>query len=311
MKIVTGYQGKAHITSNDDQGRNQGIFGTDSYVTSVGQQFAATLVNANELDIADGEGVMQGVHFRIEPGEVDAAKLQNGTSGMKRIDLVVARYTKDSSTGIENVALVVIKGTESSSTPAVPAYNSGEILKGKNTVDFPLYKVTYNGINVSSVDRMFTKLQTMAELQTAVNKLNTDLTRGYSAYMDWPTITVNSASWMNNAGGNGVGVKPDRNSTSGYNLALNVPGRYLIFCIARFNDGSNTSGIRGIRLIVDENSVQEDFIAPPTNNTTIQTMGMVYSKTGMDYVRMGFYQSSGSALEVRGIHLYAIYLGNW
>lgn len=174
MKIVTGYQGKAHITSNDDQGRNQGIFGTDSYVTSVGQQFAATLVNANELDIADGEGVMQGVHFRIEPGEVDAAKLQNGTSGMKRIDLVVARYTKDSSTGIENVALVVIKGTESSSTPAVPAYNSGEILKGKNTVDFPLYKVTYNGINVSSVDRMFTKLQTMAELQTAVNKLNTD-----------------------------------------------------------------------------------------------------------------------------------------
>lgn len=175
MKIVTGYQGKAHITSNDDKGRNQGIFGTDSYVTSVGQQFAATLVNANELDIADGEGVMQGVHFRIEPGEVDAAKLQNGTSGMKRIDLVVARYTKDSSTGIENVALVVIKGTESSSTPAVPTYNSGEILKGKNTVDFPLYKITYDGINVSSVDRMFTKLQTMAELQTAVNKLNTDV----------------------------------------------------------------------------------------------------------------------------------------
>lgn len=181
MKIVTGYQGKAHITSNDDQGRNQGIFGTDSYVTSVGQQFAATLVNSNELDIADGEGVMQGVHFRIEPGEVDAAKLQNGTSGMKRIDLVVARYTKDSSTGIENVALVVIKGTESSSTPAVPAYNSGEILKGKNTVDFPLYKVTYNGINVSSVDRMFTKLQTMAELQTAVNKLNTDFNQNFES----------------------------------------------------------------------------------------------------------------------------------
>lgn len=194
MKIVTGYQGKAHITSNDDQGRNQGIFGTDSYVTSVGQQFAATLVNANELDIADGEGVMQGVHFRIEPGEVDAAKLQNGTSGMKRIDLVVARYTKDSSTGIENVALVVIKGTESSSTPAVPAYNSGEILKGKNTVDFPLYKVTYNGINVSSVDRMFTKLQTMAELQTAVNKLNTDLNHIGIVFKEYGMITLNNGN---------------------------------------------------------------------------------------------------------------------
>lgn len=204
MKIVTGYQGKAHITSNDDQGRNQGIFGTDSYVTSVGQQFAATLVNANELDIADGEGVMQGVHFRIEPGEVDAAKLQNGTSGMKRIDLVVARYTKDSSTGIENVALVVIKGTESSSTPAVPAYNSGEILKGKNTVDFPLYKVTYNGINVSSVDRMFTKLQTMAELQTAVNKLNTDTFKitQLSDVNDTPDLSIGASGWYVDADNN-------------------------------------------------------------------------------------------------------------
>lgn len=245
MKIVTGYQGKAHITSNDDQGRNQGIFGTDSYVTSVGQQFAATLVNANELDIADGEGVMQGVHFRIEPGEVDAAKLQNGTSGMKRIDLVVARYTKDSSTGIENVALVVIKGTESSSTPAVPAYNSGEILKGKNTVDFPLYKVTYNGINVSSVDRMFTKLQTMAELQTAVNKLNTDLKGMSIYYYDYGLVGLSK-------GNNKIYIPPVINFSdirgliveygeymlpfAGINLNGEVDDSYMISVILQYND---------------------------------------------------------------------------
>lgn len=129
--------------------------------------------------------------------------------------------------------------------------------------------------------------------------------------MDWPTITVNSGSWVNNTGGSGAGVKPDRSSASGYNLALNVPGRYLIFCIARFIDGSKTSGIRGIRLIVDESPVQEDFIAPSANNTTMQTMGMVNNSNGAMHVRMGFYQNSGSALEVQGIHLYAIYLGNW
>lgn len=228
MKIVTGYQGKAHITSNDDQGRNQGIFGTDSYVTSVGQQFAATLVNANELDIADGEGVMQGVHFRIEPGEVDAAKLQNGTSGMKRIDLVVARYTKDSSTGIENVALVVIKGTESSSTPAVPAYNSGEILKGKNTVDFPLYKVTYNGINVSSVDRMFTKLQTMAELQTAVNKLNTDLNGLDSKFLPYIPSNGGKAKIISFANKYYVQIKNTSSRFYGTILVASVQGYELV-----------------------------------------------------------------------------------
>ena len=129
--------------------------------------------------------------------------------------------------------------------------------------------------------------------------------------MDWPTITVNNGSWQNNTGGSGTGVKPDRSSASGYNLELNVPGRYLIFCIARFIDGANASGIRGIRLIVNENPVQEDFIAVPANNTTMQTMGMVNNTSGSDRVRMGFFQNSGGALQVQGIHLYAIYMGNW
>ncbi len=147
-------------------------------------------------------------------------------------------------------------------------------------------------------------------IQAAVDEVNNGLTRGYSAYMDWPTYTCSSGSWNNNTGGNGVGVKPDRSSASGYNLELNVRGRYLIFCIARFNDDTSTVGIRGIRLIVNENSVQEDFIAPPANNTTVQTMGMV-NCNGSTRVRMGFYQNSGSALDVQGIHLYAIYMGNW
>ena len=145
-----------------------------------------------------------------------------------------------------------------------------------------------------------------------LKSLNNGLTRGYSAYMDWPTYTCSSGSWNNHTGGNGVGVKPDRSSASGYNLELNVPGRYLIFCIARFIDDSKTSGIRGIRLIVDESPVQEDFIAPSAHNTTMQTMGIVYSTNNAHaHVRMGFYQNSGNALEVQGIHLYAIYLGNW
>lgn len=284
MKIVTGYQGKAHITSNDDQGRNQGIFGTDSYVTSVGQQFAATLVNANELDIADGEGVMQGVHFRIEPGEVDAAKLQNGTSGMKRIDLVVARYTKDSSTGIENVALVVIKGTESSSTPAVPAYNSGEILKGKNTVDFPLYKVTYNGINVSSVDRMFTKLQTMAELQTAVNKLNTDLNGLDSKFLPYIPSNGGKAKIISFANKYYVQIKNTSSRFWGSILVASVQGYELVSLngntsyttMSKYNDDikiymHNVSNVLDIQFVFS-NKYNHGFVilgGPIANEPTI------------------------------------------
>lgn len=152
-------------------GHDQAIMGTDSYVCDVGQKFAPTLVSNTSLTLADGEGVLQGVRFRIPYGSTVTLTIAAGTSGYKRIDLVVARYTK--STGA--ISFVVIKGTRATSSPATPAYTTGNVIEGATVVDFPLYKITLDGTTVYSVDKLFTQLQTMAELQTAVNKLNTDL----------------------------------------------------------------------------------------------------------------------------------------
>lgn len=152
-------------------GHDQAIMGTDSYVCNVGQMFAATLNSNTLLTLADGEGVLQGVRFRIQYGSTVELTIDSGTSGYKRIDLVVARYTK--STGAIN--FVVIKGTNATSSPATPAYNTENVIAGAETVDFPLYKITIDGTTVSSVDKLFTQLQTMAELQMAVNKLNTEI----------------------------------------------------------------------------------------------------------------------------------------
>lgn len=147
MRIVTGYTGAPHISSNDDQGLNQGIFGTGNYVLNVGQHLDAVLTNATTVTLEDGEGVMQGVHFRIDPGTTEALAISPGTTGYNRIDLICARYTKDVGTGIEDVSLVVIEGTPNASTPSVPAYNTGDILGGDVLVDFPLWQVTITGVS--------------------------------------------------------------------------------------------------------------------------------------------------------------------
>ena len=146
MKIITGYTGTKNVTANADQGLHQGIFGTGNSVLNVGNKFAATLTNANTVTLQDGEGVMQGVHFRIDPGTSESVTIQSGTAGYKRIDLICARYTKDSVTGIEAVNLVVIAGTPSSSTPTEPSYTQGDILSGDTQADFPLWKVTLDGL---------------------------------------------------------------------------------------------------------------------------------------------------------------------
>ena len=130
MKIVTGYTGTPHITSNDDQGLLQGIVGTGSYILPVSSQFAYTLISANELQISDGEGVLQGVHFRIDPGTTESVTIENGSQGMQRVDLVCVRYNKAVDTGVESVSLVVHKGTPAASSPVAPTPVSGDILAG-------------------------------------------------------------------------------------------------------------------------------------------------------------------------------------
>lgn len=150
MKIVTGYKGIPHITSNEIQAFNQGIFGgSGNYVLNVGQMFNATLTNATTVTIQDGEGVMQGVHFRISPGDTEIVTLSPGTNGYKRYDLICARYTKSASTGVESVDLVVVEGTPDATTPVIPSINTGSILTGGSPVDFPLYRIRFDGLTPS------------------------------------------------------------------------------------------------------------------------------------------------------------------
>ena len=146
MKIVTGYTGTPHISSNDDQARNQGIFGRGGCVLDVGNQLNATLTNATTVTLSDGDGIIQGVHFRIEPGMTEAVSISPGTTGYNRIDLICARYTKDASTGVEDVSLVVIEGTPSSSTASEPSYTEGDILNGDTLAELPIWKVALAGL---------------------------------------------------------------------------------------------------------------------------------------------------------------------
>lgn len=196
MKIVTGYAGEAHITSNDDQGLLQGIFGSGSYILPVRGRFAATLVSSNELQISDGEGVLQGVHFRTEPGTTDSVTIENGTQGMQRIDLICARYQKDAETGIETMTWINHKGTPAESNPATPSITSGDLLAGDTLAEFPIYSVRLSGITVQSVTLLATIISPASligntsitgigdgTLTGAISALNASLS--YTTYSDY------------------------------------------------------------------------------------------------------------------------------
>lgn len=153
MQIITGRTGTNHVTSDDDRALYAGIFGTGSYVLNVGTKLEATIESSNTIRIGAGDIVHQGTHARIPYGEYEDATIDNGTTGYKRNDIIVARYKKTS--GIESVELTVIKGTPSTTDAVTPDAHNGNILQGASVSDMPLYVVALDGVNIASVTSVF------------------------------------------------------------------------------------------------------------------------------------------------------------
>lgn len=170
MNIITGYRGEPHITSSQDRAKNQGTFGTGSYILDVGQKLNAEIISASEIRIRDGLLSHQGCIANIDQGAYDSLEISNGSQGMLRQDLIVARYTKDAETNIEDISLVVIEGTPASSNPTDPAYNTGNIQSGDSPVDMPLYRVNINGTTISGTTRLPSVVHTISLLSSnAIN----------------------------------------------------------------------------------------------------------------------------------------------
>lgn len=154
MQIVTGYEGTPHVTAWQDRDLNQGIFGSETYILSVGSKMAASIISNNEIRIADGAVVMQGCLGVIQKGTYDTIAIDNGSQGMMRNDLICAQYQKNGSTGVESMSLVVIKGTPAASNPQDPSYTTGDIQNGDTLVQVPIYRVSINGLSVTAADRL-------------------------------------------------------------------------------------------------------------------------------------------------------------
>lgn len=165
MEIITGYTGENHVTSADDASLYRGILGADDYVLEVGNKFAATIVDNNTVRIMDGDLVIQGHQARIRANDYNEVTIDNGTPGQKRNDLIVARYQKNTTTGIESITLEVVKGTPGT-TATDPEIIQEDLKVGGTQRDFPLYRVSIDGINLQSVTSLFNVIPNLAAFKS-------------------------------------------------------------------------------------------------------------------------------------------------
>ena len=186
MKIVSGRTGSPHVTSQQFRQMLEGIIGQGSYIITSGENLKPELSSNNLLKIRSGMMAHPGCISCVDIGTYDEVTLTNGSQGMKRIDLIVNRYTRNAETEVENCSWKVIQGTPVASNPAVPAYTSGNLQDGDLVDECPAFEVHYDGINVTEVKSLLSVTDGLSELSSNLKTATAD--------SGWKYMTANNLS---------------------------------------------------------------------------------------------------------------------
>lgn len=244
MELITGVSATDHIDSQDDADFHKAITGPDNYVLNIGRKMEAELLSNNVVRVHDGSLIHQGRHVIIPEGESEEVIIEYGTQGEKRIDLIVSVYSKDTTSGIETEFLKSIKGTPSVDSPAIPSHIDGNIRAGDIYSEFPLYKVTLDGINIVSINPLYEVLTSMAELKTMTDELNRNLEATKNNLSDLQVLEC--------------GSKIITTSDGLYTLKGDLPkGRSYVAHVINGDYNANSTEIR--KVIIQNNSVIVQF----------------------------------------------------
>lgn len=164
---------EAHIYAEDDAAVYLSMFGGDGVSTN-GQSCKATVLSNNKVRIADGVICVGGHFARIPYGDYIDCEIENGQSGKKRNDIIVARFETTGTGGIDTYTCEVKKGT-AGTTAADPEIVQEDLYKAGKVRELPLYRVKIEGLSITAVEQLFTLRKTNEELEKELASLNSNM----------------------------------------------------------------------------------------------------------------------------------------
>lgn len=299
MKIVSGRTGLPHVTSQQFRQMLEGIIGQGSYIITSGENLKPELSSNNLLKIRSGMMAHHGCISCVDIGTYDEVTLTNGSQGMKRIDLIVNRYTRNAETEVENCSWKVIQGTPVASNPAVPAYTSGNLQNGDLVDECPAFEVHYDGINVTEVKSLLSVTDGLSELSSNLVNAKNELTVLSDSINNLgSTKTVKLA---NKSSSNGVATYTDY-------VTLPSAGSYVIYYNATMS-GTPTSGVSNLGIQVNGVDGTGGFHSVGScshNGFAIDLNGfyVLTTKAANEKIRLRLYQNGGYTETWKNISVY-------
>ena len=224
MEIVTGFQGKNHVTARQISRLLRGALGPGTYVLDTLDQLAAEVLTANTVRVGTGDVVIDGTFYTNEAPE--ELIIENGVTGLNRNDLIVCRYTKAEPSvdeegnvdyTIPRIEDAVVKGTPTSGTPVDPELHSASVYdENTNLSEEALYRIPITGLSVGEPVPLFQKF-------TPAQEFRDSLSRSIETYANGSVcVTVNPAS--RTAIASIVGMQLSSSTTA--SVSISLPAEY-------------------------------------------------------------------------------------
>ncbi|QYX28394.1 hypothetical protein [[Clostridium] scindens] len=198
MQIITGIGESEHVTSMQHRAIFEMVIGDNSYILNKGELLEPELQSNNALKIRSGMLAHHGCICEVAPNTYDEVAIGNGSQSMKRIDLVVARYTQNAETKVERTEWTVIQGQPVESNPVAPDYIHGNMQDGDLTDDCPVFEVHLDGIQVVEIKKLLNVLGgSLAELNRKLTYVKTDISQNLKVYREGRRVTVQGLVLIN------------------------------------------------------------------------------------------------------------------
>ena len=172
MELLTAYKGKAHLTSMQFRALIESICGSESRIANLDEKMILELAENNTVKIRSGILIHHGAVMQVKRGTYDQITYQNGSQGMKRIDLIVAKYSKSADTKIEDAEWELIQGEASDNDPVTPTFAETDMQDGDLEDRCAFAELHFDGINVTEVKQLVQVARNMEEMETELDELN-------------------------------------------------------------------------------------------------------------------------------------------
>lgn len=151
------------ITVFDDAAVREGVYGNIT-VPDVGSKLGYEIINNNTIRVLDGLVMARG--FALQIPDYEDFTIENGTQGMAKHIVIGLQFTAGAE---ENAGQYVTNGVSSWEVP------ENDVWGGDNEVKVPLYRVTLDGLNISSIAPLFSESKTLPELEELINGLKENM----------------------------------------------------------------------------------------------------------------------------------------